>query len=635
MIKRIPLLLTLILIVAACDNPQITVIPTQGSASSTPTISSALPTQTNQPEVPACAPILYGEPIELLKVPSQTQPFDLRSADFNGDGLMDIVHEKGIFATPQDFELEILLNDGNGGLILATSDIFVNEVPTTQHPNRTVLADFNGDCITDIFIADLGEDLGDGPGHQNILVLSAPDGKLVNATANLPQQSDFSHSAAAADIDNDGDLDLFIGNMGGQSGIPPQIWLNDGDGNFSIPVGRLPLALADFEQGNYTACAFADVNSDSFPDLILGANETTNNSIVLLNNGCGYFSLLPGSIPQKPFHSENIAVYITPAYVDGDDYQDLIVTYSIGWYVGKYFQILINNADGTFRDDTDERLPQEDNIEPWLNEVLLYDLDKDGDLDLTTRTHREKPYTYRHPYYLNDGHGYYNQPDQLISFDGPSTKFYTLIDMDGDGGLDGIAIGLDDVYYLVRDLGCPSAPQPVEACTPNVKPPPSPTTCEAPPVEDYIVYSDDVAPGWSFDPWSGTANLSSLASVYQGENAMEVTLEPGGAITFDNWSFDTSSYDYMVFYLNGGATADQELYIEMKSGNNVSFGRAYLPDYIEDYPLQHGEWHLVMVPLNILNPEAKPFAWFDFGDASGNGAATFYIDEIRFVSSVP
>lgn len=36
-----------------------------------------------------------------------------------------------------------------------------------------------------------------------------------------------------------------------------------------------------------------------------------------------------------------------------------------------------------------------------------------------------------------------------------------------------------------------------------------------------------------------------------------------------------------------------------------------------------------------LNPEGNPLAWFDIGDASGDGAATFYIDEIRFVASGP
>ena len=94
----------------------------------------------------------------------------------------------------------------------------------------------------------------------------------------------------------------------------------------------------------------------------------------------------------------------------------------------------------------------------------------------------------------------------------------------------------------------------------------------------------------------------------------------------------------MVFYLNGGAKNDQQLYVEMKSGGGdvVSFGgRVNLVDYIQDHPLQSGRWHLVMVPLNLLNPECTPFDCFEIGDAFGNGASIFYIDEIRFVAGGP
>ena len=76
----------------------------------------------------------------------------------------------------------------------------------------------------------------------------------------------------------------------------------------------------------------------------------------------------------------------------------------------------------------------------------------------------------------------------------------------------------------------------------------------------------------------------------------------------------------------------------MKSGDNITLGeRAYLVEggYIEGYPLQPGQWHRVAVPLSTLNPVRQPFVWFDIGNASGNGAATFYIDEIRFVVSGP
>jgi hypothetical protein len=100
----------------------------------------------------------------------------------------------------------------------------------------------------------------------------------MNAAANIPQQPDYSHSAAAADIDDDGDIDLYIGNTWGQARFPPQIWINNGNGVFSVSDGHLPPDQATLERYVYTASALADVNNDGAPDLILGANETTLDS---------------------------------------------------------------------------------------------------------------------------------------------------------------------------------------------------------------------------------------------------------------------------------------------------------------------------------------------------------------------
>ena len=73
----------------------------------------------------------------------------------------------------------------------------------------------------------------------------------------------------------------------------------------------------------------------------------------------------------------------------------------------------------------------------------------------------------------------------------------------------------------------------------------------------------------------------------------------------------------------------------MISVDNITLGKAELADFIEDYPLQPGEWHRVMIPLSTLNPGLQNFGWFDIGDVSGEGASTFYIDEIRFVTTEP
>ena len=76
-----------------------------------------------------------------------------------------------------------------------------------------IVDDLNGDGKSDVFLAIGSLDANPFPGHQNMLLLSNAEGKLVNATAaNLPQLNDFPRSVSGADIDNDGNIDLYVGN---------------------------------------------------------------------------------------------------------------------------------------------------------------------------------------------------------------------------------------------------------------------------------------------------------------------------------------------------------------------------------------------------------------------------------------
>jgi len=156
--------------------------------------------------------------------------------------------------------------------------------------------------------------------------------------------------------------------------------------------------------------------------------------------------------------------------------------------------------------------------------------------------------------------------------------------------------------------------------------------------EGYVIYDDTLTEPWSLNPWGGSADPSSTAAVYEGMNAVELSIRPGGGIAFDGGMAPDILQDYthLVFYFNGGERADQNTYIEMFVGEDVLVGdQAYLTDYVEGGPIQPGEWYKVSIPLSVLNPEGLLFEWFNIMDASGNGAATFYIDEIRFVTAGP
>ena len=94
------------------------------------------------------------------------------------------------------------------------------------------------------------------------LALTAPaqDAYLrAGLRARLPVQPDDSRTVAFADIDQDGDVDAFVGNVHG----PDRLWINVGSGVFEDATGRLSPPSSESE------CAvFLDADLQHPPELI-------------------------------------------------------------------------------------------------------------------------------------------------------------------------------------------------------------------------------------------------------------------------------------------------------------------------------------------------------------------------------
>ncbi|MCB2224836.1 MAG: VCBS repeat-containing protein [Actinobacteria bacterium] len=271
----------------------------------------------------------------------------IATGDFDGDGWTDVLVARMIFQSPESFGIDVLLGDGTG-LRMATSRLFGDTPPELTHPAAVVVEDFNGDGVDDVFVADTGMDAHPFPGAQNTLLLSIPGGGVADTTGGLPQQHDQSHDAAAGDVDLDGDLDLFVANLSG-GGVPPQIWVNDGHGAFTVS-DLLPPAQSDLTRNWYTAAVFADPDGDGDLDLVLGHGDPGRDSQLLANDGTGSYSRHPSDLPPTPLGDRDLVLDIEAVDLDGDHLDDLVVVSTHTDYTGHHLQALISNGDGTFTD---------------------------------------------------------------------------------------------------------------------------------------------------------------------------------------------------------------------------------------------------------------------------------------------
>ncbi|HEV8103642.1 MAG TPA: FG-GAP-like repeat-containing protein [Gaiellaceae bacterium] len=346
--------------------------------------SSAAGSSGKTPRVP-----VWGAPV-LSGALSDGHDNELQTVDLNGDGLRDVIVGDQMFDRIQPLPPVFLLSRGGGRFVDATAALFDGSPPAAQWNRQMVIADFNGDHRPDVFIADIGTDntaINPGfPGQQNELILSEPNGKFRDATANLPQRFTFSHSAAAADVNGDGTIDIFENNIGGlgRSHAQADILLNDGSGHFTVATDRLRGFPRDVYGNTHSlACAFADVNGDGHPDLILGGSDAVDRSAVLLNDGHGSFDFFEW-LPPKLYAANALVISIATSDVNGDGATDLLLaeTQQDPYYIGSKIQVLINDGHGQFSDETSTRLLNQPTGQSWPERLLLEDLNDDGKPDI-------------------------------------------------------------------------------------------------------------------------------------------------------------------------------------------------------------------------------------------------------------
>ena len=349
----------------------------------------------------------------------------VESVDLNQDGNKDLIFfgftspTMSKTETPQKSLFYWGTGSGNYSLAAATSIA----LPATSHPREVAYADFNNDGKLDIFLADHGWDTNPFPGGQNQLILSSPTG-WISGTSYLPTRTDFTHCTAVGDINNDGKVDIFLGNVStGSSQFNASILFGDGTGQFIESTTAVPSEIRG--PIRFYAAQLADLNRDGWVDLIIGnsgdANNSKSQSIVYWNKNGVFNNVDCTLLPNGFFGAKNEQILdIQSADVNGDGSKDLVLlsTQNNPYYDGWSIQILSNQGNA-FVDITSEAFgsnvssmgtPNQAKQMPWVPFLKLVDLNNDGTLDILFDS--IKNYNSASPetqalFYLNDGFGHY------------------------------------------------------------------------------------------------------------------------------------------------------------------------------------------------------------------------------------
>ena len=275
--------------------------------------------------------------------------------DFDSDGDLDLILNQSDWPPPQDPQAVLAYqNDGAGNFVKATKEVFADTPLVTTSARDWSIEDFNGDGRADLFIADHGQDHDPFPGGQSLILIQNENGQLIDETqTRLPQMLAFTHSVATGDIDRDGDIDIYMGNIWSSVQIGPRFYINDGNGFFIEDTTRIPGEMTRLER-KFTASLLLDVDQNGDLDLVLGGHDGAGvRDVILLNDGTGKFSYAPDeNMPLRLGGPGFDTVAIKSADFNKDGWPDLVMSMHLRYQFDANLQLLINNGDGTYKDET-------------------------------------------------------------------------------------------------------------------------------------------------------------------------------------------------------------------------------------------------------------------------------------------
>lgn len=309
--------------------------------------------------------------------------------DYDNDGCLDL------FAFVEAYNVgdTLLRNQCDGTFVVANSGIVDQQsyencgnASNTASPTASASwVDIDADGYLDLYLAeficwDKGTSYYDTVWHNN------GDGTFqpLGTQNGFPQTKRATRTVAAVDHDNDGDVDIAVGNYRLEAN---QFFSNQGNGN--VVENAMSLGLAGVQTGLYfghtIGLAWGDLDNDGDFDQI-AANlahprffDFSSKTEVLMNDGTGHYTNASGdwATPRSAVGLRYQETHSVPALFDADNdgALDLAITCV---YDGRPTDFYWGNGDGTFLLDAYHAGITTEN--GWG--VAVADYDHDGDVDL-------------------------------------------------------------------------------------------------------------------------------------------------------------------------------------------------------------------------------------------------------------
>lgn len=225
--------------------------------------------------------------------------------------------------------------------------------------------DYDNDGFVDLYLANSAGVL------TNFLYHNNRDGTFSKITTGaIVTDAVPSRSVDWCDLDNDGDIDLFVGNEGGAN---ESLYWNNGNGTFTAETSG---AIVN-DGGDSFGSSVGDIDNDGDFDVLV-VNHGNQNEFLYLNNGNKTFTKVTSDIVVN---SAGYSVGSAFGDLDNDGDLDLMVTNAFSGSAQTKNFLFLNNGDGSFV-KVDTGIVSND--PGWSYGVAFGDYDRDGDLDIAT-----------------------------------------------------------------------------------------------------------------------------------------------------------------------------------------------------------------------------------------------------------